>query len=199
VAKQYDAADFIVPPQIGNKRGERIQCMVQEGHARALKIIANSGVFPHQVKEDVIRWCVKFGLNELAKLEPKLIISVMSMANTIDEITKEHEFFQKFTSVFSSLHERVGYYSANGMPEQGIRLIQKVRTQIEKMPQDTEFNAMWRSRYLTNLAQYDYLVHAVKTGAPLPLLPAQPTVRFDDDDWMHIDDDDDEENEDIAA
>jgi hypothetical protein len=195
VARTYDAADFVVPPQVGQKRGERIQCMVQEGHARALKIVANSGVFPHQVKEDVIRWCIKYGLNELAKLEPHLVLSVMSMANAADEILKEHAFYQKFTSLFTSLHEQVSHYSSQGMPEQALRMIAKVRTQIEKMPTGTEFDAMWRGRYLKNLAQYDYLEQAVKSGTPPPPPPPRPTIKFDDDEsWLHdLEDEDDDD------
>jgi hypothetical protein len=192
--QKYDAADFIVPPQVGSKGSERIQCRIQEGHARALKIISNSGVFPHQTKEDVIRWCIKYGLNELAKLEPQLIMSVMSMANAADEIAKDHEFMQKFTSVFTSLHNSVSYYASQGMPEQALFMIAKVRKQFEKMPQDTQTDAMWRNRYLKNLSQYDYLENAVKTGAPLPVIPAAPTVRFDNDEWLHREEDEDDDS-----
>jgi len=66
---KYDPADFIVPPELEKGKSQRVQFYAQAAHVRLLNIIARSGHFPFETKEDVARWCLKHGLEHIDKLE----------------------------------------------------------------------------------------------------------------------------------
>jgi hypothetical protein len=184
MARVYDTADFIVPPQVGNGQSERIQCRIQAGHLRALNVIARSGVFPYQQVQDVVRWCIKLGLNELAKLEPDLLKSIMSQANAADAIAQDHIFRQKYAETFAHLHESVSFYLANQMQDQARMVLAKVRRELDQMPDKTEFDRIWKGRYLSEFRKYEYLEKPDANAQAHALPPAPPPVsrmRFDDD------------------
>lgn len=186
----YDAADYIVPPQVGqNGHSERVQCRVQSGHFRALGTMARSGVFPWEERADVIRWCIKHGLQELARLEPGMLKSVMSQANAAERIARDHIYRQKFSETFAALHESVSYYVANQMPDQAALVVRDVRRELEAIPQKHENDRVWRARYLKELDKYAYLETGTTTSpAVLPAPPPPPTrVAWDDDGWSDDD------------
>lgn len=195
MTRKHDAADFLVPPQTQNGQSERIQCRVQASHARALRIIAHSGVFPYQQEADVIRWCVKFGLNELARLEPQLIKSVMSQANAIDRVLQDHLHKQKYMETFSKLHESISYYLANQMPGEALIEIREMRGELEGIPQNTtELERRWRARYMKEFEKYSYLEKDPTAVGQLPPPPPPPSaMKWDDEHaFLHDEDDDDD-------
>src|SRR5882672_3545621 len=93
---KYDPADFVVPPELDKGKSQRIQCYVQSGHYRLLNIIARSGHFPFEERNDVIRWCLQFGLQYIDTLEPALTRSVMSQANIMNRHNQDQIAAQTF-------------------------------------------------------------------------------------------------------
>ena len=152
-----DPSEFIVPPQLGQGHSEKVQCYVQAGHARALNIIARSGAFPFQERNDVVRWCIKHGLEELDRREVHLINSVMRRTNlmiamAIDEIERA-----KFLEAFDHLRTAIAGHMGRGEKEMSKDLLARYRDQIEKMPDEPERELRWKMKYLDELDTFKHI------------------------------------------
>lgn len=148
----YDPAEFIVPPQLGKDgHSERIQCYVQSGHVRALNILARSGVFPFEEKNDVVRWCIKHGLEKLDTIEPVMINSVMRRTNLMIAMAQEEIERMKFIEAFDKLRTAVSGHMGRNDRAMARDLVKRYRDQIEKMPDEPERELRWKMRYLDEL------------------------------------------------
>ena len=155
---KYDPADFVVPPSLGKDgHSERIQCYIQSGHARALNILARSGVFPFEERNDVVRWCIKFGLERLDAMEPTLINSVMRRANLMIAMAQDEMERQKFLEAFDKLRTVVSAHMSRNEREMAKDLLKKYRDQIEKMPDTPERELRWKMKYLDELDTFKHI------------------------------------------
>ena len=196
MSRRYDPSDFIVPPQVGDKgHSERIQCRIQSGHYRALGTVARSGVFPYEERNDVIRWCIKFGLERLNQLEPQLIRSVMGQANAAIAIAVEDQHRRKFLELFQPLHEQVSYYLGIGQPEFAGGLIKKIRTAVEGMPDQPESEGQWKRRYLGELEKYAHIEKAKPDERVIAPPPPPPPAKVDWSNWNGGSDGSDDEED----
>ncbi len=145
---KYDPADFNVPPELEKGRSSRIQAYIQSGHDRALNVIARSGVFPFEKDTDVIRWCIKVGLEELDRLEPQLINSVMRRANVSIELAKEEIERQKFLETMDSTRTAVHAHLGRGDEGMARDLVERIYKQIRSMPDAPDRELRWKLKYL---------------------------------------------------
>lgn len=155
---KFDPAEFIVPPQLGKDgHSERVQCYVQSGHVRALNIIARSGVFPFEEKNDVVRWCIKCGLEELDRREPVMINSVIRRTNLLIAMAQEEIERMKFLEAFDKLRSATSGHLGRNDREMARDLVLRYRDQIEKMPDEPERELRWKIKYLDELEQFRHL------------------------------------------
>lgn len=174
MSRRYDPQEFIVPPQVQKGFSERIQCRIQSAHYRALGVVARSGVFPYEEKADVIRWCIKHGLERLNELEPKLIGSVLRQANIAIAIAVDDLQQRKVVELFTTLSQQATQYFQEGHINYAAALVGRVRVEVEKMPDEPEGERIWKLRYLQELERYRYLERAVKEGKTKEQLPPPP-------------------------
>jgi hypothetical protein len=165
---KYDPADFCVPPELEKGRSARVQCYIQSGHQRALDIIARSGVFPFDKDTDVIRWCIKYGLERLDQLEPKLINSVLRRANMMLEILKDEVARQKHLEVMEKSRTAIHGYLGRGEEEMARDLVQRLHKLILSMPDEPERELRWKVKYLEQLERdfKQYMYETAPTPAP---------------------------------
>jgi hypothetical protein len=156
-SSKHDPAEYIVPPQLEKGHSEKIQCYVQSGHVRALNVIARSGVFPFEEKNDVVRWCVKFGLEELDRREIRLINSVMRRTNLLIAMAQEDIERLKFLEAFDKLRTVVSGHMGRNDRAMARDMVIRYREQIEKMPDEPERELRWKIKYLDELDTFKYL------------------------------------------
>lgn len=155
---KYDPAEFIVPPSLGRDgKSERVQCYVQSGHIRALNIIGRSGVFPFDEKNDVIRWAIKYALEELDRREPILINSVMRRTNLMIAMAQDEIERQKFLEAFDKLRGVTSSHMGQNDRASARDMVKRYREQIEKMPDEPERELRWKMKYLDALEQFRHL------------------------------------------
>lgn len=152
---KWDPADFVVPPQLKKGESIRLQFYVQSAHYRLLNIIARSGHFPMEERNDVARWCIQYGLQHIDSLEGQngITRSVMGQANMMNHRLQEY--------VQSEAHKRwlenskaavFGHVNAGdaGAAREEVAYLWE---QTEKMPDEPERNFRWKCRYVDALRE----------------------------------------------
>jgi hypothetical protein len=148
---KYDPADFNVPPELEKGKSARIQAYIQSGHDRALSIVARSGVFPFEKESDVIRWCIKLGLERIDSLEPLLINSVMKRTNIMIELLREEINRQKFLETMDLIRSAVMAHLGRNEEDMARDLVGRCFKQISAMPDEPERELRWKLKYLEQL------------------------------------------------
>lgn len=148
---KYDPAEFNVPPELQKGKSARIQAYIQSGHQRAINIVARSGVFPFEQDTDVIRWCIKYGLEKLDSLEPRLINSVMKRTNMMIEVIKDEIARQKFLEWMDQSRTAIHAYVGRGDEESARDLVQRLHKHIMAMPDEPDRELRWKLKYLDAL------------------------------------------------
>lgn len=156
---KHDPAFYIVPPTLDRGHSENIQCRIQASHYRALNIVARSGLFPHEERNDVIRWAIKYGLDHLASLEPRLINTLLMHANLTIARAKDDLYQAKLAEAFDELQRGVTMHLGNNDPASVRELVKYYRDQIEKMPEEPERELRWKLRYLDKLEPFRHYEH----------------------------------------
>ena len=157
---KYDPADYIVPPSLKNGHSDRIQFRAQSTMARALKLIAGSKVFPFGTDQDVARWCLKYGLEHLEKLEPTLegLKTVLGQQRLANELLKDELYRYAFMEMFTNLRNAVAQHIAQGEQQEARQLVEKTLDMIIAMPTEPEREGRWRDRYLKQFDEFSYLL-----------------------------------------
>lgn len=144
---KYDPADFVVPPELEKGKSQRVQCYIQSAHFRLLNIIARSGHFPFEERNDVIRWCIQHGLQTLDTMEPGLTRSIMSQANMMNHRLQEqvhNETFRRWLDLSKSVV--FGYVNA-GDEDAAREEAAFLWAEIMKMPDEPDRAYRWKVRY----------------------------------------------------
>jgi hypothetical protein len=108
-------------------------------------------VFPFEEKNDVVRYCIKFGLERLERIEPVLINSVMRRTNLMIAMAQEEIEKMKFDEAFDKLRAVVAGHMGRNDLASARDLVKYYRDQIQKMPEEPEREARWKMRYLNEL------------------------------------------------
>lgn len=148
---KYDPADFIVPPELGKGKSQRVQCYIQSGHYRALNVVARSGVFPFEERNDVIRYCIQEGLQKINVLEPRLIGSVIRQANMMIYQNREDIYSQQHLEWIGGLKLTIQGHIGRGEEDVAREAIAYHYKQIQAMPDDPPRELRWKLKYLDEL------------------------------------------------
>jgi hypothetical protein len=151
---KYDVADFVVPPEIGKGKSQRIQCYVQAAHYRLLNIVARSGHFPFEERNDVIRWCIDFGLKYLDTLEPGLTRSVMSQANIMNRRLQDLQYQEKFLEWMENAKSGIAAAVSRGDDSSAREEVAFMYREIMKMPTEPDRALRWKLKYLDTLREH---------------------------------------------
>ena len=155
---KYDPADYVVPPELGKGKSIRIQAYIQANHYRLLNILARSGVFPFEERQDVIRWCILFGLKHLDTLEPGLTRSEMSGINMMNRRNQETLNHMKQVEWIETSKAAIGALAAQGQDDQAREEVMFMYREILKIPDEPDRTHRWKCQMLdalrANFAKY---------------------------------------------
>ncbi len=155
---KYDPALFNVPPSLGKDgKSAKLQCNIMEGHMRMLEDFAHSGVFPFTTASDVIRWCIKEGLEELNRMEPARMNSTMKRTNTMIALAKADIEKSKYLENFSLLRVQVNMHIASGDSESARDIVNYFRHEISEMPEEPESEGRYKMRCMNALDEFKHL------------------------------------------
>lgn len=145
---KYDPSEFIVPPGQGKGDSIQIHAYIQAGHDRALHKIANSGVFPWGTPQDVIRWCIKYGLERLNQLEPQLANSVLRRCNMMLDLLREEISLAKHLEWCEGFRNVVQGHINRGDRDQAREIVARCYKQCLAMPDEPDNELRWKMKYL---------------------------------------------------
>ena len=197
MSQKYDPSQFIVPPQIGDKgHSQRIQANIQTGQYRAIRILAQSNIFPWRTDAEVIRWCIKNSLDQLSEMEPNLVQSVISRTNQILRQQQEEEFNRHSLESFQKLAETVNFYLMRGDRETAIGEIHEALRTFQSLRAQSDREKRWKRIYIEELAKTFRHVTEIPLDTPVePVVPPKPLGKVEWDAWDDGDDDADQEEE----
>lgn len=150
---KYDPANFVVPPELDKGKSQRIQCYIQAAHYRLLNIVARSGHFPFEERNDVIRWCILFSLQYLDTLEPELTRSVMSQANIMNRHNQNQIAEQTFLQWLNDSRQIVQGHVGRGDDDAAREEVAFYNEEIRKMPNEPDRALRWKLKYLDALKE----------------------------------------------
>lgn len=159
---KYKPEDFIVPGQDNNGNSIRQFCRVIPLLDRAVDMLFFSRRFPFRAKGDLIRWCIKRGVDELNGMEP-VAGSVIIQAEVMMRILNDEELNHAFLTVFHTMSHTVGLHIQSNAIGEARRVVSMMQAQIEKMEE-----GFWRTRYLRELKErHGHLLDGKSGGAGL--------------------------------
>jgi hypothetical protein len=125
---KYAPEQFIVPGQDQNGNSMRVWCRVVPLLDRAMDVLFSSHKFPFKSKGDLMRWCIKVGVERLEDMEP-CVGSVLAQVDAMLLALKDEQMQHSFISIFNTMAETI-----------------VMRSHIERMN-----DGYWRSRYLAEM------------------------------------------------
>lgn len=158
---RYPPEAFIVPGQDHTGQSERVFCRVTPSLAREIAVIFESRKFPFRTKGDLMRWCVKVGVERLLEMEPSPG-SIMAQVDTIDTVLREESEHVRFGQLFDNVASVIGTYVQAGAHGEARRVLFEVRAKVERIG-----NQYWRERYLKELGTR--FGHLISNAAGVPL------------------------------
>lgn len=153
---RYPPDQFLIPGQDQNGQSVRIYCRVVPLLERAIEVIHGNHKFPFKSKGDLMRWCVKVGVEKLDAMEP-CVGSVMAQAEAMFGILRDEELNHTFLTLFNTMTATIGMHIQAQALGEARRVVSMMKQQIDKMD-----DGYWRQRYLTELeSKFGYLLRNV--------------------------------------
>lgn len=150
---KYIPDSFIVPGQDNNGNSIREWFRVMPLLDRAMDILLGSKKFPFKNKGDLMRWCVKHGVDTLEEMEP-MEGSVTAQVDTMIYILNGESAAHQFMTLFNVMSNTVGEHIQAQALGEARRVISDMTRQIQKI--DNEY---WRGRYQGELEKrFGYLL-----------------------------------------
>jgi hypothetical protein len=134
----FDPSDLIIPAFDMNAKTEKLTVSIHPGQGEMLDHLANSHQFPFQGREDIVRWCLVYGLYCLLGPFPSAFALLESKMNIW-----RHERFERQKGV---LGDSVTKYLAAGDKESARRLVVLAHEEYSKI-----HNEYWRALWLSTL------------------------------------------------
>lgn len=144
---KYDPADFIVPPEAGKGKSMRVQAYIQSAHHRAMSIVVRGGLFPFQEINDVVRWCIRHGLEQLDHLEPHQIGSVVRQASMMIRHAREEIYRHEHLAWLGTVKTAIDLLINDGEIDAAREEVKYYYEQILAMPDEPEYELRWKKRY----------------------------------------------------
>lgn len=156
---KYTPDSFVIPGQDNNGNSIREWFRVPPLLDRAMDVILGSRKFPFKNKGDLMRWCVKRGVDVLEEMEPmegSVTAQVDAMIYALNGESAAHQFMTLFNTMSATVGEHI---QAQALGE-ARRVISDMTGLIKKI--DNEY---WRRRYLEELEKrFGYLLKGDLVG-----------------------------------
>lgn len=158
-SNKYRPEDFIIPGQDQNGNSIREFCRVVPLLDRAMDVIQGSRKFPFRTKGDLMRWCIKTGVERLDKMEP-IAGSVLAQCEAMLGILRDEELNHAFLTVFHTMVATIGMHVQAQALGEARRVIATMQGQIQRMQ-----DGYWRTRYLKELDdKFGHLMRGHEAG-----------------------------------
>jgi hypothetical protein len=146
-------AAYMIAGTDARGHNERKNLRLQPVYLRQAEVVLGAKKFPFRSIDDVFRYCIHVGLQELLMTEEE-IPSVMAHAVAINEMLRHEEMNKSFGAVFSRLNETMAAYSGDSGVNEQRRLVIRIWREIEQMPE-----GYWKDRYRKQLMEtYGHLI-----------------------------------------
>ena len=160
---KFPPETFIIPGQDNNGNSVRLHCRVMPLLAREVSTVHASHKFPFKTPGDLIRWCVKVGVERLQELDPSPG-SMMAQVDMMIAVLNDEEKHRGFMTLFNTMSETVSAHIQVQAMGEARRVIHEMKNLIEKI--DNEY---WRNRCKQELeAKFGHLLRgSLVAGAGL--------------------------------
>ena len=129
---------------------------------RAIDVLFATRKFPFKAKGDLIRWCIKTGVDHLDAMEP-CCGSVLAQVDAMLNILRDEEHNHAFLTVFHAMKTTVGMHIQAQALGEARRVVSMMHQQILKIEP-----GYWQDRYLKELeVNFGYLLNGAVSGAGL--------------------------------
>lgn len=145
--KRYRPEEYIIPGQDMNGNSVREWCRVVPLLDRAMDILHGSRKFPFKSKGDLMRWCIKTGVERLDAMEP-VTGSVLMQCEAMLGILRDEELNHAFLTVFQTMVSTIGMHVQAQALGEARRVVSTMQHQISRMQ-----DGYWRQRYLKELEE----------------------------------------------
>jgi len=144
------ARQYLIPGQDTKGHAHRVYCRVMPAHYRAICALERSKAFGFRTVGDVFRWCIDFGVRELANRQnmPQ-ISSALAQVDAIREVLLDEQYYMEYSTMFESMTATVNRHISSGATLEAVRLIAVVKHQIEQMSEP-----YWRDKYMEELMRH---------------------------------------------
>ena len=142
---KYPPESFIIPGQDNNGNSVRVWCRVIPLLERSMDILFASHKFPFKSKGDLMRWCIKMGVERLEEMEPALG-SVTAQVDAMLSVLRDEELHHSFLTLFNTMAGTVGMHIQAQALGEARRVISDMRRMMDRIDND-----YWRGRYQKEL------------------------------------------------
>lgn len=161
MAPKFDPSEFFVPPSHDLKTpGEKISATIQRPHLRAIKVLAERGRFGWRLNADVIRFCIKKGLDYVDSIDPGVINGHLQKANLMIAAALYAEEQRAHLEAFSRLRDQITNARTDIERLQVKELVTQYRYYVNAMPDDPQHELLWKARYHEDLSRFEEQVES---------------------------------------
>lgn len=174
---KYAPEDFIIPGQDAQGNSVRVWCRIMPLLDRAVDILFASRKFPFKSKGDLIRWCIKVGVDRLDDMEP-CVGSILAQAEAMMAALRDEQLNHSFVAVFETMASTVGAHVQAQAIGEARRVVTMMQSHIDRMEP-----GYWRDRYSRELdTRFGYLLRGAAGASLGQHTDSGPGPAEDDDD-----------------
>lgn len=150
---KYDPQQFIVPGQDQNGNSVRVFCRIVPLLDRSVDIIMGSRKFPFKSKGDLLRWCIKSGVERLEDMEP-MQDSVTAQVDAMMTILADEQAHHEFSTLFQTMATTIGMHVQAQAIGEARRVVSLMQQHVGRMRA-----GYWRDRYSKEISEkFGYLL-----------------------------------------
>jgi hypothetical protein len=141
------ARQYLIPGQDTKGHAHRVYCRIMPAHYRAMCAVERERAFGFRTVGDVMRWCIDFGVRELAaRAKSPQTRSALAQVDVMRQILLDEQYYMDYEQVFELMTTTVNRHLSAGAEQEAVRLITTVRHEIEAMTE-----TYWREKYMKEL------------------------------------------------
>lgn len=144
---KYDPQQFIIPGQDQNGNSIRVFCRIVPLLDRSLDILFGARKFPFKSKGDMIRWCIKTGVEKLEAMEP-VTDSVTAQVDAMMAILADEQAHHEFSTLFQTMATSIGMHIQAQALGEAQRVVSMMQEHVGRMR-----DGYWKSRYLREIEE----------------------------------------------
>lgn len=137
--------DMIIPASDNNNDKSTIFCNITPALNRQIDRLLTSNRYPFRSKGDLIRWCVKTGVDRLAASVPE-VGDLNIQTNATIRLLQEREYSRVMAAIIQSMSMEVSLSTKEGDLVEARRVVLEIRDTLSKIS-----DKRWRNRYMREI------------------------------------------------